>query len=68
MDWTCRTYGGREVVHTGFCWGHLRERPHLEDPGLDGRIILRWNFRKWNGGGAWTGLIWLRIDADGGRF
>jgi hypothetical protein len=26
--------------------GNLRERDHLEDPGLDGRIILRWIFRK----------------------
>jgi hypothetical protein len=30
-----------------FWWGNLREREHLEDPDLDGRIILRWIFRKW---------------------
>jgi hypothetical protein len=29
-----------------FWWGNLRERGHLEDPGVDGRIILRWIFRK----------------------
>jgi hypothetical protein len=29
----------------GFGWGNLREREHLEDPGVDGRIILRWIFR-----------------------
>jgi len=41
--------GSREV-HRGFCWGKLRERDHLEYPGVDGRIILRCIFRKWDGG------------------
>jgi hypothetical protein len=38
----------------------VRERDLFEDPGVYGRIILKWIFRKWDGG-AWTGLIWLRI-------
>ena len=42
----------------------LRERDHFKDPGINGRIILRWIFRKWDG--AWTGLIWLRIGTGGG--
>jgi hypothetical protein len=33
---------------TGFWWGKLRERNHLEEPGVDGRKILRWIFRKWD--------------------
>jgi len=41
---------GGEDVHTGFWWGNLRERHYFEEPGVDGRIILRWIFRNWEGG------------------
>jgi len=37
-------------VSSGFWWGNLRERNHLEDPGVNGRIILRWIFGKWDVG------------------
>ena len=40
---------GRGEVCTGFWLGNLRERDHWGDPDLDGRIILRWIFRKWEG-------------------
>jgi hypothetical protein len=30
-------------------WENLTERYHLEDPGVDGRLILRWIIRKWDG-------------------
>ena len=53
-----------EEVYTGFWWGNLRERDHFEDPGVDGRIILRWIFRKWDVG-VWTGSIWFRIGTHG---
>jgi hypothetical protein len=47
-------------VYIGFWWENLRERDHLEEPGIKGRIIFRWIFRKWDVR-AWTGLMWLRI-------
>jgi hypothetical protein len=43
----------RKEVHTQFWWGNLRERDHLEDPGVCGRIILRWIFMKLDGGMDW---------------
>jgi hypothetical protein len=47
-----------------FWWRNLRERDNLEVQGIDERIILRWIFRKWDGG-TWTGLIWLSIGTGG---
>jgi len=38
-----------EEVPAGFCWGDHRERDHLEDLGIDGKIIKKCIFRKWNG-------------------
>jgi hypothetical protein len=35
---------GREELHTGVLWKNVREIDHLEDPGIDGRIILKWTF------------------------
>jgi len=35
-------------AYTGLWWGNLRESDHLEDPSVDGRIRLRWIFRKWD--------------------
>jgi hypothetical protein len=56
--------GGGEEVYTGLWCGNLREGGHLEDPGIDGRVILRWIFRNWDVG-TWTGLIWFRIGTGG---
>jgi len=56
--------GGGVEVYIEFWWGKVRERDHLEDQGIDGRIILRWIFRKWDVR-AWTGSMWLRIGRGG---
>jgi len=52
-------------VHTEFWWRDLRERDHFEDIGVDGTVILKWIFQKWDGE-AWTGCNWLRIRNGGG--
>jgi hypothetical protein len=31
-------------VYTGFWLGNMRETDHFGDPGVDGKIILRWSF------------------------
>jgi hypothetical protein len=41
---------GKREVHTGFWLGDLREGDHLGDPGVDGRIILKWIFKMWDVG------------------
>jgi hypothetical protein len=47
----CRAYGeGWGGACTGFWWENLRERDHWGDPGVDGRIMLKWIFRKWDVG------------------
>ena len=55
---------GTGQVGTGFWWRDLWERDHTEEPGVDGKIIVKRIFKKW-GGVAGTGLNWLRIGTGG---
>ena len=60
MGEACSTYGA-EDVYTRFWLENLGERNHLEDPGIDGRIILSWIFKK-------RGMAWIDLTEDMDRF
>jgi hypothetical protein len=47
---------GEREIHTRFLWGDLREGDHLGDSGINGGIILKWIFKKWDGGMDWIEL------------
>jgi hypothetical protein len=50
-------------VHRGFWWGSLRDGSHLEDPDVDGMIILKWIFNKWD-----RGMEWIDMAQDRNRW
>jgi hypothetical protein len=45
--------------------GNPKGTDHLEDKGVDGKIILQWIVRR-HGGKVWAGCICLRIGTNGG--
>jgi len=47
-------------VHTGAWWGNLREGDHFEDTSVDRGMILKWIFKKWDGGMDWIDLAQIR--------
>jgi len=52
-------------VCTGFWWGNLKESDHFGHPVVDGRIILRWIFRKWD---VFGGMNWIELTRDRDRW
>jgi hypothetical protein len=63
MGGACGAYG--RGVHR-VLMGKAEGNSHWGDPGVDGRIILRWIFRKLEGV-VGTGWSWLSIRTDGGH-
>jgi hypothetical protein len=49
----------------GFWWESPKEKDHLEDQGVDGRIGSKWTLGRLVGG-VWSGFTWLRIGIVGG--
>jgi hypothetical protein len=54
-------------MRTIFLLENMKGRDHVEDRGVDGRIIFEWTLGKW-GARVWTGFIWLRIGTSDGIF
>jgi len=55
--------GDRRCVYRVLVGGNLRARDPLEDPGVDGKIILIWKFRKYDVGG----MDWIELAQDRDR-
>jgi hypothetical protein len=58
IDGACSRYGRKRKGSYRVGWEDLTERDRFEKVDVDGRIILKWTFKKLDGG-TWTGLIWL---------
>jgi hypothetical protein len=61
-----------------FWWGNLKEKDHFGDPGVNGRIILRWVFSMWDVGVdnikmdlqevGCGGMDWIQLAQDWDRW
>jgi hypothetical protein len=50
---------------TGYWWESQKEKDHLKDQGIDGRMGSKWTLGRLVGG-VWSGFNWLGIGIAGG--
>ena len=62
MDRACSTYAEAERGAYRVLAGKAEGRSHLEDPGVNGKLILKWIFEVWDGG-----MYWIDLAQDRGR-
>jgi hypothetical protein len=67
MGWTCSANGTDEKRVHSFSLQTCKERGHLGDLNIDGRIILKWLIKKYVVR-MWTDFMWLRIGSSGSLF
>ena len=60
----CSTHEKKERSIQGLGGGNMKEETHLKGPGVDGRLILKWILKKWDGNMDWIDLV---QDRDGWR-
>ena len=54
---------GKRRVRTGVSWGKMKERGHLENLGVDVRMIIRQTFKKM----GCEGTNWIALAEDRGK-
>jgi hypothetical protein len=50
---------GRDEVYTVFWCENLLERYHLEDLGVGGMVVLKWDFKRYE-----RGVDWICLDQE----
>jgi hypothetical protein len=54
-------------MQRGFWLGNMKVESGLQDLSVDGRVILKWILKHWDGS-EWIGFIWIIIAINGGTF
>ena len=53
----------KREIYSQFLWGNMKEKDHLEDPSISGRITSKPNLKKQDR--TWNTFNWLSTATDG---